>query len=240
MSSAIRESVKKFIPQEILNFYGNTKRMFMRMMRNVPPEEKVSFNLRSIYAGHFKVTYRHIPTLRMPFDYVLYQMILTDVRPDLVIEIGTNFGGTTLYFADLMDALGHGAVHSIDIDNRADNLVVAHPRIKLFHEGWEKYDIRETSGFKKILVIDDGSHMYEDVLSMMQKFAPIVSPNSYFIIEDGIVEEVGLGAQYHGGPIRAIREFMKVHPEFQVDRTYCDFFGINATANVNGYLRKNA
>ena len=42
-------------------------------------------------------------------------MIICEVKPDLVIEIGTNIGGGALYIADLLDSLGKGIVHTIDI-----------------------------------------------------------------------------------------------------------------------------
>jgi hypothetical protein len=31
---------------------------------------------------------------------------------------------------------------------------------------------------------------------------------------------------------------LPLHPEFFVDRKWCDMFGKNATFNVNGYLKK--
>ena len=43
---------------------------------------------------------------------------------------------------------------------------------------------------------------------------------------------------FKGGPCKAIREFLPKHPEFIVERKWCDFFGKNATNNVNGFLKK--
>ena len=234
----MKRIILRFLPQELLNFYQRAKKWQRKM--GVSADERVQFDLETIYQGQFAVTYRGISTLRMPFDYVMYQMIVSGVRPDLVIEIGTNFGGTTLYLADLMDIFGHGAIHSIDIDSRSGELVKSHPRIKLFSDGWEKYDLTEATGFSKILVIDDASHMYEDVLGALEKFSPLVSPGSYYIVEDGIIDEIGLSEQYHGGPLRAIREFLPLHKDFEVDRNYCNMFGKNATGNVNGYLKRIA
>ena len=234
----MRETIKSFTPQPVLNFYSRVKSGLEKRLRYVPPNERIDFDLHSIYEGHFKTTYRGIPTLRFPFDYVMYQMILSEVRPDMVIEIGTNLGGTALYLADLMNALGNGVVHSIDIDNRAVDLVKNHSRIRLFNSGWKDYDIAIARDFHKILVLDDGSHTYEDVAGALEKFSPLVSPNSYFIVEDGIIDELGLSKQYSGGPLKATREFLSVHPEFFVDDTYCNFFGKNATANVSGYLKR--
>lgn len=202
-------------------------------------DEKVRFNAHSIYEGHHNITYKNIKAFRCPFDYVLYQMILFEVKPDLVIEVGTSFGGGALYLADVLENIGHGIVHTIDIKNLSDASLKKHKRIRLFTEGWEKYNLKETKGFNKILVIEDASHIYEDTLGSMYKFAPVVTPGSYLIVEDGIIDELGLSKEkYHGGPLRAIREFMKKNDNFIVDRKWCDFFGANATFNVNGYLKR--
>jgi cephalosporin hydroxylase len=204
----------------------------------VPDDEKVELNISTICKGHHEVTYRGVKAIRCPFDYVVYQMILFEVKPDLVIEIGTNTGGGALYIADLMNNIGHGIIHTIDIIKQSDPVLETHPRIKLFTEGWQNYNLEEAKTFSKILVIEDSTHMYEDTLEVLRKFSPLVSSNSYLIVEDGIVNELGLEKEYRGGPLKAIREFLKDTPDFVVDRKWCDLFGKNATFNVNGYLRR--
>ena len=88
------------------------------------------------------------------------------------------------------------------------------------------------------MIIEDASHTYEDTIGALNKFHELVSLDSYFIIEDGIINELGLEKKYQGGPLRAIREFLPNHPDYIVDRKWCDMFGKNATFNVNGYLKK--
>ncbi len=203
-----------------------------------PNNEKVEFDFKTIDRGHHKVHYRGVQAQRSPFDYVLYQMIIAEVEPDLIIEIGTNFGGGALYMADILNNLGKGEVHSIDITSKCTDIVKDHPRIKLFHKGFENYDLEITKPYDIILVIEDASHIYEDTLSAINKFCDVVTKNSYLIVEDGIVDKLGVSKEFNGGPCKAIREFLPQHPEFVVDRKWCDFFGKNATNNVNGYLKK--
>jgi cephalosporin hydroxylase len=201
-------------------------------------DNRIEFNVKTITEGHHKVSYRGVKAIRCPFDYVLYQMILHEVQPDLIIEIGTNAGGGALYLADLMDKIGHGVIHTIDIvDMVKSDLVINHPRIIRFQGGFQNYDIKNAEGFNKILVIDDGSHLYENVLESLFKFKDLVSIGSYFIVEDGIISELNL-PEYHGGPTRAIGEFIEKTNEFIIDRKWCDFFGKNATFNINGFLKK--
>lgn len=203
-----------------------------------PKGEEVKLDIRSIYQGHFKVTYRGVQAVRCPFDFVIYQMIISKINPDLVIEIGTHAGGSALYLADLMNNIGHGLVHTIDIKSQANELVQKHPRITLFTEGWETYDIKEAKKYAAVLVIEDATHIYEDTLGAINKFAPLVTLGSYLIVEDGIIDELGMRKEFHGGPLRAINEFLRTNQDFEVDRHWCDFFGKNVTFNVNGYLKK--
>ncbi|MBU0941596.1 MAG: hypothetical protein KKD36_09215 [Bacteroidetes bacterium] len=204
----------------------------------VPKDEQVKITVQSIYLGHHQVTYKGIKAIRCPFDYVIYQMIINEVKPDLVIEIGTNIGGGALYIADLLDSNGKGVLHTIDIVDMIDPKVKEHNRIKFFTKGWEDYDLTLTKGFERILIIEDASHSYKDSIGILNKFHEVVSVDSYFIIEDGIINELGLEKEYDGGPLKALREFLPNHPEFTVDRKWCDMFGKNATFNVNGYLKK--
>lgn len=211
----------------------------MKMFRVIPKDEKVQLSLQGLNKGHHKVTYKGIKAIRCPFDYVIYQMIIGEVRPDLIIEIGSHEGGGALYLADLLRIYDiDGEVHTIDIHNKAQKNIAGYTNIKFFGEGAENYDLSLTKKFSKILVIEDAAHTYECSKTAIHKFANVVSKDSYLIIEDGIVNELGVEKEYGGGPLKAIREFLPIHPEYIVDRKWCDMFGKNATFNVNGYLKK--
>jgi cephalosporin hydroxylase len=166
-------------------------------------------------------------------------MLIAELKPDLLIEIGTNKGGSSLYLADLLELNGQGELHTIDLaGNKEDEKLHSHPRIKVHKEGFAGYDTGHLTGYKKIMVIDDGSHYYNDVLAVLEKFSSWITPGSYFIIEDGIVNNLGREKEFHGGPQKAIKEFLRKNVNFIIDRTWCDFFGTNATFNVNGYLKR--
>lgn len=198
-----------------------------------------SFSLKGIDDGHHKLTYRGVPCIKCPFDYVLYQMIICNLKPDLIIEIGTNYGGSTLYMADLMNLSGTGRVHSIDIADNAHELVRAHERIELFYNGWQQYNQDLAKQYGKIMVIEDASHYYADTLAAMNAFADLVTCGYYLIVEDGIIDDLGLSKQYQGGPLKAITEFLPLHTEFEVDLSLVNFFGESTTFNTKGYLKKS-
>jgi cephalosporin hydroxylase len=202
-------------------------------------DNQIELNLQKIVDGHHKVTYRGIKMIKNPFDYLLYQMIINEVKPDLIIEVGTNHGGTALYMADMLDIIGHGEIHTIDVmEYPMDELILNNKRIKRFLGGYDSYDLKNCENYQKILVIDDGSHLYSHSLEILHKFKDVVSVNSYFIVEDGALIHIGLTKDYGGGPVRAIEEFMTQNDDYIIDRKWCDFFGTNATFNTNGFLKK--
>jgi cephalosporin hydroxylase len=198
-----------------------------------------SFSLKGIDKGHHKITYRGVPCIKCPFDYVLYQMIINQIQPDLIIEIGTNFGGSAVYMADMLGIIGKGVVHTIDIDDKAFDVVKTHSRIKLFTKGWKNYDTSFAKQYSKVLVIEDSSHQYKNTIDALHTFASLVTKGSYLIVEDGIIDELGLSKQFNGGPVKAIKEFIKSHPEFIIDYGLINFFGESATFNTMGYLKRS-
>jgi hypothetical protein len=158
----------------------------------------------------------------------------------LIIEIGTNHGGSALYLADLVSSYNSQAqIHTIDIiDLVSDDMVIEDPRISRFLGGFESYDLSNCANYKTVMVIDDGSHDSNDVLSSLKKFKEIVTPGSYFIVEDGALSYMGWNRHYSGGPLKAIQEFLKLDDSFEVDEEFTKFFGSSTTNNPKGYLRK--
>jgi cephalosporin hydroxylase len=197
------------------------------------------FDIKDIEKGHHNLKYNNVSMLKCPFDYPLYQMIINEVNPDLIIEIGTHHGGNSLYMADLLRMKGNGMVHTIDIKEYVDMTILDnHPNIVRFLGGFDNYDLANTNGFNNILVVDDGSHQYHDVKRALEKFSDIVSVNSYFIVEDGVINELGYSEGYDGGPLRAITEFVNETQNFVIEHKWSNFFGENYTFNPMGYLKK--
>jgi hypothetical protein len=61
-------------------------------------------------------TWMGVPLLKHPCDLFALQEIVASIRPALIIETGTAFGGSALYLAHLCDLLGHGQVLTIDLE----------------------------------------------------------------------------------------------------------------------------
>ena len=159
----IQEMRTRMLPQHLQkkNFSAQGEITFGKILQSAIERQGVKDKkletLKDLEIGHLKTTYRGVKAYKSPFDYVMYQMIINEIKPDLVIEIGTYDGGGALYIADLMEIIGHGEIHTIDIDDRViDTNVIHHKRIKRFLDGYQNYDTSQISSYEKVLVIDGG------------------------------------------------------------------------------------
>lgn len=189
--------------------------------------------------------YRGLPTLKNPFDLALYPLLLEELRPRTLIEIGSHAGGSALWFADMAAARDiELVVHSVDLTVPQE---VRHPRVT-FHQGdGRNLAVTFSTEFlaslpKPWLVIDDADHHYQTTLAALRFFDPWLSPGDYFVVEDGILTDMRVSEDYGGGPARAIDHFLSTSGErrYEADRRYCDYFGRNVTWNVDGWLRRVA
>jgi len=180
--------------------------------------------------------YFGVPALKNPFDFWVYQEIIHQTKPTLIIEIGNNFGGSTLALAHLQDLMGQGRIIAIDIDHsRIHKVVRDHPRIT-FIEGaaCSVFDavralVRPDD---RILIIEDSSHTYENTLNVLVSYSTLLKPGEYFIVEDSICHH-GLDVGPNPGPYEAIEEFTSRQPDFEIVRSKESFV---ITWNPKGFL----
>src|SRR5687767_7657581 len=64
--------------------------------------------------GH--TTWLGVPIWQNVLDLWTIQESIAEIRPALLIETGTNRGGSALFYAHLMDLMGTGRVLTIDIE----------------------------------------------------------------------------------------------------------------------------
>jgi cephalosporin hydroxylase len=173
---------------------------------------RLAFKHRYMY--NFSVMDR--PIIQTPVDAVAFQELVWRVKPDLIIETGVAHGGSLVLSASLLALIDYceaaqagelldprqpkRRVLGIDIDIRAHNraAIEAHPmasRIDLL-EGSSLADAviadvrKHASAAKRVLVCLDSNHTHDHVLRELQLYAPLVSPGSYCLVFDSIVEDL--------------------------------------------------
>lgn len=185
-----------------------------------------------------ETSYFGVTALKNPLDFWVYQELIYQLRPDVIVEIGNRFGGGTLALAHLCDLLGKGKVIGLDLmhDVVAD-VVRQHPRITLMEgDACASFDkVASLVGDRdQVLIIEDSEHTYANTLDVLRTFSPLVKPGGYFIVEDGICHH-GLDIGPQPGPYEAIESFVAENTDFVVDRGRENFL---ITWNPKGYLRR--
>src|SRR6056297_4043053 len=73
--------------------------------------------LMPLQKGVMAYSYKGILCLKCPFDMSIYMKLLWDLKPKTIIEIGSKFGGSAVFFADMAQVFGLEAhVYSIDLE----------------------------------------------------------------------------------------------------------------------------
>ncbi len=176
--------------------------------------------------------------LKCPLDLWIYQELISRVKPDVIVETGTMYGGSALYMASLCEMLGKGKIVTVDIDNKP--VRPKHKRITYIHGSStdEKIVEQVKSHIGKndtVLVILDSDHTRDHVFKEMQMYNSLVTKNSYMIVEDTNVNGHPVYPTFGPGPMEAVEEFMKSKNNFEVDKD-CEKFYL--TFNPHGYLKK--
>lgn len=174
--------------------------------------------------------------LKCPFDLFIYQEILFEIKPDVIVECGTNAGGSTLYLAHLCDLIGKGKIVSIDIEEMDRP---KHERITYLLGDTTSSEIVDqvkefVAGHDTVLVILDSDHTEPHVLKEMKLYHEFVTIGSYMIVEDSIIGEI-VFPQLAPGPLGAIRKFLTENDHFIVDESRHKY---HFTFNPEGYLLK--
>jgi cephalosporin hydroxylase len=176
-------------------------------------------------------------TMKSPMDMWMYQEILTETKPDLIVECGTASGGSSLYLASLFDLLGRGEVITIDIKPRPGQ--PNHPRIsRLVGSSVDPTivgEVRRRAAGRRTMVILDSDHSAAHVSAELEAYRVLVSPGCYLIVEDTDVNGHPVFPDHGPGPMEAIDAFLPGAPEFAVDHDRERFM---LSLNPRGFLRR--
>ena len=188
-----------------------------------------------------RITWLGYPIWQSVLDLWTIQETIAEVRPDLLIESGTNRGGSSLFFAHLMDLMDHGSIVTIDIDKLHE---LSHPRITYLlgsstgSEIIENVRQRVNDSPGPVMVILDSDHSQSHVASELEVYAPLVTQGSYCLVQDGIIDVLPIMENARPGPLHSIDDFVARHPEFEIDHERCERFLI--THHRRGWLRRKA
>ena len=200
----------------------------------------------------YNFTWMARPVIQFPQDLLALQEIIWQVRPELIVETGIAHGGSLVFSASMLELLGGpGLVVGGDIDIRAHNrmAIEEHPmarRITMIEGSSTAEDVvrqvrAHAEGRSRVLVILDSNHTHEHVLEELELYSPLVTPGSYLIVFDTVIEDMPADAfpdrpwGRGDNPKTAVHEFLAGSERFEVDEEISDKLVI--TVAPDGYLR---
>mmetsp|Transcript_52081 Transcript_52081/g.111485 ORF Transcript_52081/g.111485 Transcript_52081/m.111485 type:complete len:411 (-) Transcript_52081:76-1308(-) len=181
-----------------------------------------------------------------PADAFAIQDFLWTERPDAMIEFGTSFGGSAVFFAEIMTSY-NPAAHIITIDPNPKH---EDGRVKASSSVFWGSTIRPIRGYphhnatrakvaailqelkpSKIFLNEDSSHFFNDVFHNLVNYQHLVRPCGWILVQDTKISRL----EGTPGPIAAQRAFVRKYPEFKVNRAYEYFL---YTQHAQGWLQR--
>lgn len=187
-----------------------------------------------------------IPVAKCPLDLWIYQEIMCETLPDIIIETGTWCGGSAFYLAYMMRLIEAGRkVITIDISEKArediekvnEPMILAITGSSTDNEVIEKVK-KEIFYGARVMVILDSNHSKAHVLEELEVYSPLVSPGCYLIVEDTNINGYPVFESHGPGPMEAIDEWLRIpgiDRMFEVDKSREKFL---LTFNPKGYYRR--
>jgi len=186
------------------------------------------------------VTWLGVPMNKLPNDAFIIQEIIYEINPDYIIETGTGFGGSALFYASILKSINsNGLVITIDIKEYREKLEFSN--ILYMHGSSVSLEIMNELDFlikgknKKVLVLLDSEHKKNHVLQELNFYSSLVSIGSYIIVEDTHVNGNPVIWKRGEGPLEAVEEFLKINKNFEPD---VNRERLIMTCNPKGWLRK--
>jgi|SRR5579862_316750 len=166
-------------------------------------------------------TWIGVKTLKSPSDMWNYQEILSNLKPSLVIEFGTRFGGSALFFAGVMRQIGRRfRVISVDIDaETVSEQTKREPDIELITKSSiDPMVAQRISALRSeypgaAFAILDSDHSKAHVLEEMKLLRPLLLSGDYLVVEDSNINGHPVYASSGPGPFEAMEEYFRQYPE---------------------------
>jgi cephalosporin hydroxylase len=234
-ANSIRELPRKFFGLGPLNAKGVALRRMLnrRSMgrfvdyferKSMPAEERNHLELSQ--GVDECVRWKGYMLFKTVYDLVIYQLILAELRPGTIIEIGSGDGGSAIWFADQARILGI-ETRVVSMDNRPP--AIEYPSVRFLAGDCNQIGSAFTEGqlaqmVHPWLVVEDA---HVNLLGVLEFFDNHLQSGDYFVVEDSPIKENDIG------------KFMLTRSAlYPVDTRFTDFFGQNATCSVDSIFKR--
>jgi cephalosporin hydroxylase len=225
-----RKAYENVLKQRDLQIPLEKQRELMKLFHSLPIWDSLWF--------------QNVRIIKNPLDLWMLQQIAYEIQPDYVIETGTWYGGSALWWAQTLHGLSleKSRVLTVDIQDLTRKGASANPLWKYveFTLGSStdpaivaKYAERVKNS--KTIVNLDSDHSMHHVLNELRAYAPMVSPGSYIAVEDTHLDGVPTHPEQGPGPMAAVLQFLAENHDFEQDFTR---EAMVMTSYPGGWLRR--
>lgn len=187
------------------------------------------------------------PVIQLPEDMIRIQEVIFEVQPSLIIETGVAHGGSLVYYASICKAMGKGRVVGVDIEIRPHNRKAIEEHFLFDYITLIEGDAIAADTVAQVealvepgdtvLILLDSCHTHDHVLGELNAYHHLVTPGSYIVATDGVMEWV---ADYPRGepgwvsdnPKTAAIEFRQAHTQFEIVQPEWPFNESELTDNI--------
>ena len=172
------------------------------------------------------LNWRGLPLFKTVYDFALYPMLIWELQPKTILELGSGTGASAVWMGDLLQAFGiRGQVVSLDLRPPE----ISHPRVRFIGGDCERIDealpVMELIGLGHPWLVLEDAHV--NVLGVLRHLHPQIRRGDYLVVEDSSIKSQALA-----------RFFAETPGAYKMDTRYTDFFGQNATACLDSIFRR--
>jgi cephalosporin hydroxylase len=199
-----RLAYENVVKQRDLHMPPEKQRELMKLFHDLPIWESLWF--------------QNVRIIKNPLDLWMLQQIAYETRPDFIVETGTWYGGSALWWAHTLNGMGleNARVLTVDIQDLTGQGASSNPLWKRYVEFTqgsstdpkivEKFVKRTANA--RVIVNLDSDHSMHHVLNELRIYAPIVKAGGYIAVEDTHLDSVPTHPEQGPGPMAAVRAFL--------------------------------
>ena len=155
---------------------------------------------------------------------MIFQEIVWNTKPDLIIETGVARGGSINFWASIQDICKiDGHVLGVDIDIRGHTKAAIYnsvykDKITLVQGSSTDLDISNhikqiASNFNRVMVVLDSNHDHDHVYKELEIYAELVTKGCYLLVLDTVIDDLNTDPGRSWGPGKspksAVLKYMK-------------------------------
>lgn len=238
------EQLGNFIPNSVGSYHSQQENDVVEMCCDIldkPRFQSLETHLSSmsVFPKSFKqqykfsqgvtecISWKSEPIFKTVYELSILQMLLWDIKPKTIIEVGTGLGGSARYMRDIMSMYGLDCkIITLDIQNSRKT----EDNIEFYN-----VDCNNLESFPAVedlphpwLVIED-SHV--NVRGVIQYYLNLCESADYIIVEDACMLD------NNKSKIDIMLELFKLNPQLKLDTKYMTFFGYNDSCNETLIVR---